>query len=177
MHGWNLVFGSLMVVAGSAGAAKPVPTAGADAAPLAALAQCRGIADDAGRLACYDASAGALLAAEKRADVIVVERAEVEQSRRSLFGLSLPDMTLFKRHGAPVEAIDRVDGEIASVSTNSSGQLLFRLRDGASWQQIDSYSMGRTPRSGDPVVIRRAALGSFRLSVAGGNAVRVHRVN
>jgi hypothetical protein len=145
--------------------------------PMQDLARCKAIAADQARLACYDTAAGALLAAEQRADVIVVDRGEVEKARSSLFGLSMPDISLFKRHGAKMEELDHVEGVLASADTNSSGQYIFHLQDGATWQQVDTYEVGKIPRSGDPVVIKRAALNSYKLSVAGHAAVRVQRIH
>ena len=60
-----------------------------------ALVQCRSITDDAARLQCFDTAAANLQAATERRDVVVVDRAQVRESRRRLFGLALPSLPIF----------------------------------------------------------------------------------
>jgi len=147
-----------------------------EAAPIKELARCKTIPDDSQRLACYDQATTTLLAAEQKADIVVVDRQEVENARRSLFGFNLPDISLFRRHGAKIEQLDKLDGVIASASADASNQWTFRLKDGSLWRQIDTNELNRPPRSGDTVLIRRAAFGSFMLSVNKAPGVRVRRV-
>ena len=59
------------------------------------LINCRGIADKDQRLACYDAAAGALEEAEKKKDLVVVDRKEIRETKNSLFGFTLPKIGLF----------------------------------------------------------------------------------
>ena len=47
-----------------------------------ALARCRAQSDDAARLRCYDAAAGALTAAAVRGDVVVVDQQDLRKARR-----------------------------------------------------------------------------------------------
>ena len=56
---------------------------------------CRDIADPAQRLACYDTAVGALATAEEQDDVVIASREEIRETRRGLFGLSLPKIKLF----------------------------------------------------------------------------------
>ena len=60
-----------------------------------ALVHCRSITDDAARLQCFDTAAANLQAATERRDVVVVDRAQVRESRRRLFGLALPRLPIF----------------------------------------------------------------------------------
>ena len=53
---------------------------------------------------------------------------------------------------------------------------IFRLEDGSLWEQIELRDqLSRDPRAGQPIVIRRAALGSFRAEVDGMRPIRVSR--
>lgn len=54
--------------------------------PADALAACRGIADSAARLSCFDRTAEAFVRARDNKEVVVLERAEIQKTRRSLFG-------------------------------------------------------------------------------------------
>lgn len=169
------LFMSCMALAMTA-AARPQTGGIAPPSSLQGLARCTTITDNAQRLACYDQAAAALVAAEQRSDIIVVERQQLEQARRAMFGFSLPDLPLLRGHGK-VATIDQIDGVLASASADSSAQWLFRLRDGSEWQQVDINPLTIDPRAGDPVVVRRAGLGGYRLSVARAPGVRVRRVH
>ena len=50
-----------------------------------------------------------------------------------------------------------------------------RLADGSRWEQTDQESLPRDPKEGDPVVIRRSALGSYLMKVNGMTAFRARR--
>ena len=47
------------------------------------------------RLACFDRAAGSLLAARDSGEVRVVDREEVQETRRGLFGFTLPKLGIF----------------------------------------------------------------------------------
>lgn len=152
------------------------PPAKAQAKAFRDVLACQATTDRDQRLACFDAAVGQLQAAETRRDVVVMDREEVRETRRSLFGLAMPSLKLFG--GADEkDDIKRVDSTIARADRDPYGNWLFVLADGARWRQTDQVELGRTPRAGDKVAVMRAALGSFKLSVAGGGAVRVHREN
>ena len=64
--------------------------------------------------------------------------------------------------------------QIASIRTRADGRGVFTMSNGQIWVQVD----GQTPRrvrAGDQATIRRAALGSFLMSLPHGPAVRVRR--
>lgn len=141
---------------------------------LARLMACRGVADGAARLACFDAAAGALETAERAGDVVVIDRAGVAETRRQLFGFEMPSLPrLFGPLGA-VE-IDSIDTTLQSAALVGEGRWVFRLADGGVWRQIDSERVRFQNRPGQPVRIRKASLGSFLLTVGDSRAVRVRR--
>ena len=135
------------------------------------LVNCRSIADSAARLACYDAAAGTISDAISRRDLIVVDREGVRSTRRSLFGLSLPRLSILNNGE---EELTQVEGTLASVGRARDGYL-FILREGGQWTQTDNKPFAIEPRAGDKVVIRRGVLGSYMLKVGRQPGVKVER--
>src|SRR5687768_1383863 len=86
--------GSLAVSAAAA-LAQSGPAGGS--ALVRALADCRRLAEDAPRLACYDAAAARLAAAEQQGDVVVVDREQARAARRQAFGFNMPTLNIFDR--------------------------------------------------------------------------------
>lgn len=166
------------VAAGFALAAAPaaaqLPVEGR-AAVLDELVRCRILTDGAERLACFDAAAATLDAAERSGDVVVVDREQMRQTRQRLFGLSLPDVPIFERGERP-EQVDAIETTLVSARQRPLGDWIFELADGSVWEQIDNERINTSTRPGVPVRIRRAAMGSFLLSVNGARSVRASRV-
>lgn len=179
----SVALGAAFLVA--AGSASAQDRRGNDAeAPrvevLQQLYNCREIADPTERLACYDRQVGALQTAETSRDIRIVDREQVRQTRRGLFGLSLPDVGSIFGGGNDGEedsdAVNELTATLSNVARNSSGQWIYTLDNGQVWEQTDSSAPGRSPRAGHSVVVRRASLGSFMISVEGRAGVRVRRV-
>jgi len=143
-----------------------------------ALVRCRAVTDDAARLRCFDAAAAALDAAAARREVVVVDRAQVRESRRRLFGLALPRLPIFgggDDGDEDEDEVDHVEGVVASASQNGNGQWVVRLQDGATWVQTDNNALALRPRAGQPVVVNRGALGSYMMRVNRQPGIRVRR--
>lgn len=162
------VFGTLS--AGAAWGQKP-PTR---AAIVDRLMDCRKVADDGARLACYDQAAGALETAEAKGDVVIVDREQARQVRRQAFGFSMPSLSLFEK-GETQEELENVAGVLDSARQNNAGKWVIKLQDGAIWTQVDANELHRTPKAGAPVKIRQASMGSFIMSIDGGGGFRVRR--
>lgn len=163
----------LLAAAGAAGPAAAQDGPGrADA--LERLVACRAIGDAGQRLACYDQAAEALDQAERAGEVVVLDRAQVEQTRRGLFGFAIPDIDLFNRGGQTAEEIDDVPYVIRSARGSGRTDWMFEMEDGSVWRQIDGMMWSR-PRPGDTAVVSRAALGSYMLRVGDSRPVRVRR--
>lgn len=139
------------------------------------LVACRAIADAGQRLACFDQGVAALDAAERAGDLVVVDREQVRETRRQLFGFSLPAMPVFEARGESVEAVDSVTTTLTSARRLPDGKMVFSLEDGSVWRQIDFDRYNGSTRAGSAVEIRRATLGSYMLSVGGARSVRVSR--
>jgi hypothetical protein len=131
----------LALRATGAGAAEPVAEKGT---------RCAGIANDATRLACYDADFRTPLAPEKT------------------FGIE-------RRLSRETETLESLHGRITSVQSLGDGALRVTLDNGQVWQQLDKKGQARWA-VGDELVIDRAAFGSFMAAEAGSKrAFRVRR--
>lgn len=169
-----LRFGVAVLICGAAATASSGKEAGPSA--LQGLAHCKSVVDPAQRLACFDQESARLLAAEQRSDIVVIGREQIERNRRASFGFSVPEIAVLRDRGGKVDTLDQIEGILASASQDGNGQWLFVLRDGSAWQQTDLNPQTWSPRAGDPVVVKRAGLGGFRISVAKTPGVRVRRV-
>jgi hypothetical protein len=147
---------------------------GAPPAPFAQAIACRAIAEPQQRLACYDREVAALEAAEATSQIRVVDAQQVSRTRRTLFGLALPDLNIFGGDDDPA-AVTEINATIRSATQDPSGKWIFVLDDGARWVQLDSRELNIDPRAGQPIRIRRAAMGSFLANVNRQIAIRVRR--
>ena len=156
------------------------PAASAQAQPpprpelLQELVECRGITDDALRLACYDEKVAKFDTAETSGDLLVADREVVIKAREEIFGLSVSDNPLFT--GRDGQNLDEITSVIKSVSSGSSGKYIITLENGSIWQQTEIRTTRRGPRKGDEIVISRGPLGSFRAVIEGRRFVKVIRL-
>jgi hypothetical protein len=162
-----------LTTGGAALAAKPPPTT---APAVQAVVDCRKIEDGGQRLACYDAAADALDKAQTSGDLVTLDREQRRAVRRQAFGFALPSLSIFDV-GERGEAAASIDETVASARQDPQGRWTFVMQDGAVWRQIDDEFLSRDPHAGSAVVIRRAMIGSFMLSVDKQPGVRVHRDN
>lgn len=159
-------------VSGTAAAKNPIQT---QVPPqLQRLLACRSMGDGAARLACFDREAGAAAQGFASGDLVATDRERIRSTKRSLFGLPLPNLGLFGDDGNDVK---QVEGVLESTGYNRDGGYTFRLADGARWSQTDSKPFAITPRHGDKVVIKRGTMGSYFLTVGHQPGVKVQRVN
>lgn len=167
----GFVFATALSAATAAEAADPPRPA-----LLKNVVDCRSIADQAQRLACYDQAVAALDAAEARKDLVVVDRQQIRQTRRTLFGLSLPNLAIFGDSDDEEEGVSRLETTIAGVRQTPDGKWILALKEGGTWEQTDSRELSIEPRVGHPISIRRAALGSYLANVKEQSAIRVRRL-
>ena len=120
----------------------------------AKVLECRAITDDTARLACFDRSVAAFETARTKGDVAIVDREDVRQARRKLFGFSIPDFGIFGGHkdsrGRDEEGDDEVKEIVGTIRSVSRGQdgFVIALEDGARWAQTDGKPLGRQPSAG-----------------------------
>lgn len=177
----------LLALAGG-GALFAVPVAAQDAPASGGIVSrvyaCRAISDAAQRLACFDREVAALETAQTNNDVRIVDREQVRQARRGLFGLSLPSLgSIFGGDGDEEESEARpeeegitfIESRITSIGGSAAGRRLLVLENGQQWEQIEPHR-GRAPVAGAPITIRRGILGSYVATVEGRGTLRVMRI-
>jgi hypothetical protein len=158
-------------------AASAQPIAQQRPALLNSLAACRALAEAAARLACFDRAAAAIDEAEKRKDLVVVDRDQLRKTRRTLFGLTLPNLSVFGDDSPDEDGVQRIETTIKNLTQNGLGKWVFTLADQAGvWEQTDSRNLAIDPRPGHRIKIRRAALGSYLANVQDQTAIRVRRL-
>lgn len=155
--------------------------------PTDPIYACSEKADDAERLACFDAAVAALKSAEISGTVRTIDVAAMEKIERESFGFSLPSLSdVFRRSdrdgkGKPSteDQIQEVTYVIKSVSVNSvTRKATIKLENGQIWEQIDTEELSRSKvRKAKEARIKRASLGSFLMTIDGGSGIRVRRVN
>lgn len=144
------------------------------------LLKCRAITDDAQRLACFDRQVGAMETASQRDEVVVLDKAELHKTRRTLFGFSFPKLPFLggdddDRKDAGEEGVAQINATIASVRSLGYGKWNIVLEDGAQWATTEAITT-RDPKPGMKIEIKRAAVGSFLGKLEGGRPVRMKRV-
>lgn len=148
------------------------------AEPLDRVVACRSIASAEERLRCYDREVASFDDAERRKDIVVVDRAGVKAARRSLFGLRLPSLKLFGDDENSEDAAEFTNIETTVKRAERSGNgWLLTLEDDARWVQTDSTQLASEPRAGTRVRIRQGALGSFLANIGNAPAIRMRRIN
>ncbi|MGQ0558982.1 MAG: hypothetical protein ACT4OE_05265 [Sphingosinicella sp.] len=145
---------------------------------LTRIIACREIGDERQRLACFDAQVAALQAAEANREIAVVDREQVRRTRRSLFGLAIPDLGIFggddDDEESEEEGFNQINSRVGSSYVGPDGRLVLVLEEGGTWVQTDGR---RTrARTGEAIRIRRGILGSFIANVEERPGVRVVRV-
>ena len=163
---------ALAVMAGAAGAQDKLP---ARSAAVAALGQCRAIADAAQRLSCFDRAAQALDEAIARRDVVVVDRQEIRRTRRTLFGLDLPALAVLGGEDKSEPPFVAIDSPVQRVASAGYGKYDITIEDGATWRNIEQ--LDEPPRLGDKVHISKTAMGGYFLKSRFARAVRAQRVH
>lgn len=140
---------------------------------LSGIIRCRGQTDDAARLRCYDAAAGALADASSKGEVVVLNREEVRRTRRSLFGFNLPKLPFFNGDDSKDDQPEEIELTLKSIRQIESGKFVLGFEDGSTWQTTEAKSI--SPKVGQKITIKKAALGSYFIRVSG-RAVRGMRI-
>jgi hypothetical protein len=179
MNRLGIMAAAAMLVAGGAGVlAKPARDASPKQRPEAfeALVHCRSVADEKQRLACYDGAAAALEQAADRHDLVVIDRKQVRETKRTLFGLELPRLSIFGGgNDDAADEVKEVEGVVQSAFQDGNGRWVVTLADGATWGQIDNQVIAVRPKAGQKVRIHRGAIGSYIMNVNGQPGVKARR--
>ncbi len=149
------------------------------AKPVAALQQCRSVADPQARLACYDKAVDVLTAATASGETLVVERTEVRKARKGLFGFTMPRIGFLSgRDDNEEDKADasRLETKIVSGRSIGYGKWRFTVEGGAVWETVETNSGFDDPKPGATVVIEKGSLGAFYAKVGKGRRVQAKRV-
>lgn len=139
------------------------------------LVDCRQVKDDAARLICYDKRVAAIDAAAQAHDIVIADKAEIREARKGLFGFTLPKVKLFGgREGD--EEFTKIETTLSDARQDRNGGWLVTLQDSAMWLQTDTEVLAVYPRKGSNIVIKQAALGSYKASIEGQPAIHMRRV-
>lgn len=159
----------------------PRPAATSNEAPetgvVAQLRQCQSIPQNEARLSCFDLSMAAFDAASRSGEVAIIDRHQVEQTNRQLFGFQVPNLgQLFGVSNASFgPSINEIETTLVKAQRRSDGRWVFHLADGSVWNQTNNDRFAVRDREGDPVRIRRASLSSYLMTVGGSRGIRVQR--
>lgn len=142
------------------------------------LRECQNIDSPSERLNCFDQAANSILTALENGDVRLVDREQLRETRRKLFGLSLPDLGIFKGSAkeAAGEDFDELETTITRVSGNHSAGYLIRTAEGAVWQITNPPSRLLTPKIGERLHIRGGALSSYFVRIGEQRGVKAKRI-
>lgn len=161
------------------------------------MAKCATVTNNAARLACYDALAPQLKAAQSAPQEPVENRAWYDPGR--IFGTSPAQQTTPQQFGAeglarppapppkpgepapptPPQPLDSITAKVSDYAYNPYGRTVVFLDNGQIWQQILGDTDHPHFRKGEvnTVVISRGALGSYNMVINdAGSAIKVHRI-
>jgi hypothetical protein len=164
----------LAALAPASAPAKPKPQDARSNTLIQALSACRGIAGEAARLACFDQASARLAEAVDKKELLVLDRQEINQTRRSLFGFGVPNIPLFR--GEDGKDSGQIETVIAGVSPLAYGKWQIRLEDDAIWQTTEAWTGASDPKAGQKIVIKRGVMGNYFLRIDGRQGIRGMRV-
>ncbi|HVR81110.1 MAG TPA: hypothetical protein VHF02_03330 [Luteimonas sp.] len=138
-------------------------TAGATAAESSAH-PCTTVTDPTERLACYDAAFPPAADAQSERDKALRE-----------FGLNKAQLRVRDAENKRDVWPDRIEATVARVSSRATGERVVTLDSGQVWLLTEVTSRGHLT-SGDRVVIREAALGTYMLLTPKRVPLRARRI-
>jgi hypothetical protein len=170
----------LVIAVAAAAILAPAATAARTARPqqrpeaFEALVRCRALTDDSARLKCFDSAAATLQQQAENRDLVVVDRKQIQETKRGLFGLDIPNLNPFGGDDG-VEEIKSIEGVVRSAVQDGDGRWMITLEDNSIWAQTDNYPFAVNPKRGHKVKIVKAAMGSYMMRVNGQPGVRARR--
>lgn len=167
--------GTLAVVPPVAAQAQDKPV-GATEDFVADLKSCRAIVDPSERLGCYDAKTGAIIAATEAGDVRIVDREDLRQTRRQLFGFTIPKVGILDGDDANKEASELFETTITSARRVGNRAWRFTTTEGAVWEINNAPARMAPIKGGEKVEFKKASLGFFFIRLNGQMGVKGKRV-
>ncbi len=157
-----------------------VPTAAASQAqpvpePVQRVFACRAITDNGKRLQCFDDQVRVLQSVQGSGELVTMSRQQVRSTRRSLFGLALPNLSVFGDNSSDANA-GVLETTIKVARQNPGGKWQFELEEGGRWVQLDTREFVIDPAPRQTIRIRRATMNSYLANVNKQTAIRIERV-
>jgi hypothetical protein len=163
------------------------------AEPLAGILACRGVANPAARLACFDRESAGLAAAPAATVTTPAPITPVTASApaaaasgaptvdstaasKANFGLSAGEVAKKEvAAGKRPEDVKDIQAHITAVSTTGTGFAVFTLDNGQVWLEITPDG-DLLAKPGDGVTVSRGVFNSYWLQNHNGRGAKVHRV-
>lgn len=143
---------------------------------VGSLRTCQALADGPARLACYDRAVATMVAATDAGELRLLDQEAMKDTRRRLFGFSLPRLGLFGG-GKGDEEMEILQSTITSVRQTRSDAFTFEIAEGgATWQVTNAPSRLRPPKVGQPVEFKKAAMGSYFIRFDGQIGIKGRRI-
>lgn len=156
-------------------AAAPAATADKNGV-LKAVTDCRAVADSTQRLACYDAAVARLDTAAAKNDIVVLDREEVKETRKGLFGFALPKLPFFKGDDSHKEPeVVELNSVVKRAQNIGHAHWRITLENDAVWETTDPVTR-HDPKPGAKIRVRQGAMTNYFLSIDGDPSVRAKRV-
>lgn len=142
---------------------------------LQELKACQVIADDGERLACFDKAVGTVVAATETGELQVIDREDAKNTRRKLFGFSLPDLGIFGSDDDE-EKDELFETTITSSQRITSKRWRFTTAEGAVWELLDVPRRQRAIKPGDTAIFKPASMGTYFVRIKGQIGIRGRRI-
>ena len=172
MHHRVVFVGATALLLSGVALARPSPPAESPAM-LQSLFSCRAITDPGQRLACFDKVSGEFAAAVGSRELVVIDKVRASEAKKSLFGFSVPNFAGLFGGG---DDVNQIEGTVSAAYESGYDGWTIKLTDGSTWMQTDGAPIALPPRSGDKVVVKRGALGSYILRIGSQPGLKVKRV-
>lgn len=166
---------SATMITATAAWAKEAESPQVPPAVMSRVIECSSIADAPQRLVCFDREVKIMSEAQRSGDLVAMDRQQLRKTRRSLFGLALPDLGVFGDSESE-DGNSVIETTIKGVGETPDGKWIFSLAEGGRWVQLDTRNFIVDPAPGQPIRIRRASMGSYLANVNKQVAIRVRRI-
>lgn len=138
------------------------------------LVACRNIAEAAARLDCYDKATAEIERARSAKELVLIDKAGIRKTKRSLFGFSLPDLPFFGGKEDGKEEAEELQTSFASLRALGHGKWQFTVPEGGVWQTTEALKI--QPKPGQEIVLKKGMAGGYWLRVGKYVVCRVKRV-
>lgn len=138
------------------------------------LVACRTIAEASARLDCYDKATAEIERARTAKELVLMDKAGIRKTKRSLFGFSLPNLPFFGDKDGDKEEDVELKTSFASLRALGNGIWQFTIPEGGTWQTTEA--LNAYPKPGQEITLKKGVAGGYWLRVGKSVACRVKRV-